>query len=200
VARRLVNFLTLLSLLLCMATTAVWVRSYWRWDAPGVVTEGGARWLPSGGGRFALLAMDIPATEGGWLFSKSDPRYVDPAEHNMEELGAILEPDWEWGFAGFAAAASHRPALSGLRIGRIRFAAGAHDEGCQADLRWLIVPYWSLAACTAALPGLWLARRLRRARAAAGGRCPSCGYDLRATPDRCPECGATTSTPPIPAP
>lgn len=47
-------------------------------------------------------------------------------------------------------------------------------------------PYWAPALL--ALPGFLLVwRRLRRF---GPGKCHSCGYDLRATPDRCPECGA----------
>jgi hypothetical protein len=55
------------------------------------------------------------------------------------------------------------------------------------------VPYWALipAFLIAGLPAVraFIAGR-RRARRLAAGCCPSCGYDVRATPERCPECGA----------
>ena len=59
------------------------------------------------------------------------------------------------------------------------------------------VPYWALTAAflAAGLPSVraWFARR-RRLRRRAAGCCPSCGYDLRSTPDRCPECGMAPAT------
>jgi hypothetical protein len=61
-------------------------------------------------------------------------------------------------------------------------------------------PAWAagLAAAAAGLPPLqWAASRVRRSvgrRRAASGRCPFCGYDLRATPGRCPECGRVPAT------
>jgi len=52
------------------------------------------------------------------------------------------------------------------------------------------VPCWLLLLVFSA--PLWWRwhRRRRRGRLATAGRCRTCGYDLRATPDRCPECGA----------
>jgi hypothetical protein len=54
------------------------------------------------------------------------------------------------------------------------------------------LPCWFLFLVTAFLPARWLviytARHLPRRRKGQG-LCPRCGYDLRATPERCPECG-----------
>ena len=57
--------------------------------------------------------------------------------------------------------------------------------------RWnLVLPLWFLATGAAAVPTGRLLLRLAARRKVRSGLCLSCGYDLRATPDRCPECGA----------
>jgi hypothetical protein len=49
------------------------------------------------------------------------------------------------------------------------------------------VRYWLVIVLTMCLPTVWLVRRWRVG--VLPGRCRSCGYDLRESPDRCPECG-----------
>jgi hypothetical protein len=56
------------------------------------------------------------------------------------------------------------------------------------------VPHWAAAVTLAALPTCRLAPLIRRCRGRCRtGHCPTCGYDLRASPERCPECGTATA-------
>lgn len=45
--------------------------------------------------------------------------------------------------------------------------------------------------------GLLLRARAKRLPQFAAGHCPSCGYDMRQTPDRCPECGYVVCDQPV---
>jgi hypothetical protein len=56
------------------------------------------------------------------------------------------------------------------------------------------VPVWLVAVVAGVISGFGALRWHRSRRLTDPGRCPTCGYDLRATPDRCPECGAIPGT------
>jgi hypothetical protein len=55
--------------------------------------------------------------------------------------------------------------------------------------RTVVLPLWLFAGASSILPVAWTARAFRRRQRQRAGRCPTCNYDLRATPARCPECG-----------
>jgi hypothetical protein len=107
-------------------------------------------------------------TKRGWKWGPFPPRPV--------HMGQPQPPRW-WNRLGFWiepwSSAWEDPDVS------------RHDRMIQIGL-----PLWFAMMASGILPawrfgGWWKRRRRRRI-----GRCPACGYDLCATPERCPECGA----------
>ena len=132
--RRLLNPLTILSLLLCIAVCVLWVRSYWRHDAWNWGTRTGRAGVDSLRGYLSAGAVEV--TPGGLANIPHGHRvYSEPAD---EGAATMLKPNWSFGVIR-----ATRVSTGGLRA-------------------WRRPP---------------------------PGSCRTCGYDLRATPDRCPECG-----------
>jgi hypothetical protein len=192
-ARRLLDAITVVSLLLAAALAALWVRSHghydgFNWDARrgperveyGLASYVGgvhvARTVETGG---SLFASPVGYQTMPVLYDPADPQ--SPPSH-WSAFYPIMERWFDrWGFAAGEGTIS----TLGLRSD----GGGAFPQG---RVTVLVVPHWFLAALLC-LPGAArLTARARHARRRRHGRCPQCGYDLRATPDRCPECGTTT--------
>ena len=171
--RWLFNLAVATSLLLGLATAALWVRSYWRYDE--VTWERHAR----RGGTGAYFTIGL-VSESGQLDLYCQ-RYEEP----------IRSPK-DWPADGSASRRGGWRTLPAVRgrdrfLGRSGFYAGAILRP-NLTSRKLLVPHWFATAMMALLPVLVIVR-WRYGRKAVG-TCRVCGYDLRATPDRCPECGA----------
>jgi hypothetical protein len=164
-----------LSLLLCIATCFLWPRSY-RWSDQFIWTHPrGQRSILSNDGHLFLSLFRAdwsrqPQNTLGLRYQRdtSFPTsaaifgrlYVYPDPRNLTVT---------WNGAGFG----YQKFLRYDGVRNISFAA----------------PFWSIALATVLLPVAWITRRLRSRRRHGPGLCPSCGYDLRASPAKCPECG-----------
>ena len=184
----LVRLLTGVSVLLCVGTLALWARSYRAQDefmyswaiharhlydvtltyCPGRIIVGAGVWRFSDAERPDYVARNGKFESRLWrethvFAGPADPRYT-----------------WckEWAAARwFDVSVDRRPLNASIVPGSVHWSLWA--------------PHGVVAGAFACLPVARLYRwgRFRRRRRLAGRICASCGYDLRATPERCPECG-----------
>jgi hypothetical protein len=142
------NGLTALSLLLCVGSACLWLRSYWIVDS--------VAW------NRATAAVKLATSDCTLEFWYWPGRLDGWADGWSYESWRNDRTDYVWGIYEFRA------------DGQLKMA----------------IPLWLLCLVTAVLAATRLISQRYRASGWGVGMCPSCGYDLRATPERCPECGA----------
>jgi hypothetical protein len=167
---------TLLSFVLFIAAAFMWARSYFvsegiSWGKNGYADNGTlirrVVYVDSGHGRIHLTRAHFSS-----LFLDG----VSPKEegiHYLRPSPIVPAQSPDWSFAGFT------------------YSSFGGDVDLQ--LGAFSVPYWFLLLTFGLFPALWLIRYILRKRPPST-TCPTCGYDMRATPHRCPECGAVPSS------
>lgn len=178
--RRIFIVCSVLSLLMCAAVAVLWARSYAYSDRLTSHRADGYRSIRAVQGQ-VVVAIDLgfppaPGQSPSWDYKREQLGLVDlfdPVYFLCYNAGETIVT---WSHAGFQW--YKRDRNNGVTMTR-----GA-------------TPMWSLFAATAALPlafSVSLTSPFRSRRRRRAGLCATCGYDLRATPDRCPECGSATA-------
>jgi hypothetical protein len=196
--RRVIDLLTLLSLLLLVAVCVLWVRSYSAHDAVGWFYRHAdavryERYREEK--RLVVRFRGVESVRGAagaggfdWEQAKRSPAVFalewtplpDEDRLGYHRVVGAARP----GGGPFAAAGTQEHGALGFR--RVE----AVKWPPPGRLAAVVVPDWFLALATALLPAARAGAAARRFRRRRHSRCEACGYDLRATPGRCPECGA----------
>jgi hypothetical protein len=157
-----------LSVLLLAACAALWLRGVWRIDELAFTIGRNRYELAASDGRLRLMRLHD---------------FTDPAPPAFTTVARTPEAEIDWGFGA-------RPTFEvERRYGFTLERATVHIANATVPVVSGSIRLSRLCAAFAC-PSLLLAgaARFRRYRKAVQ-RCPTCGYDLRATPEGCPECG-----------
>ena len=196
--RLLLNLAAAVSLVLCLAMAALWVRSYFSRDTLSIVHDRKFVFSSTPGG----VQLEVwTAFQVASISSTSTPQaltaYVD--KHGLFEVTKVVHGqkkpyramrDIKWGTNAAAPILWNKTTVGFGRLDFVvtRAVIPATYEAATAYripvgpvvTMFLVLPFARLVPI-----GL---RWWRRGRVS--GLCVNCGYDLCATPDRCPECGA----------
>ena len=194
--QKLFTIVSLLSLLLCFAAMALWVRGKWRTDVLILHTPFHETLLISIEGRLQLVRLTWDFTPAQWMLEQGWPAPAPAPGWHFDRDGASADDAYEWtGCAGGSAPDNGMwewHAFGGYADGH---PPQYNSESPPFASGWSVhVPDWFLVLAFAIAPLARIAVAARYRERLREGRCPGCGYDLRASPDQCPECGAVRST------
>jgi hypothetical protein len=176
--RPLFTIISAVSLLMCVALTALLVRSWFFYDnfKRNSYSESNHTFTISGVtiwcGRIAYVEVKV-ADPKGYVLSAEDRASITrecigwtrenlKTPPRLDLRNSLFESFWK------------------------RDGYGLYDHRSYV----VFFPFWPAIVLFSLAPAITFVRRRRTVARRSSNHCFRCGYDLRATPDRCPECGA----------
>jgi hypothetical protein len=162
-----------LSLVLLVASAMLWLRNHFVEDTVVWDSAGSAHVMATFQGTVGYYVR--------WGATVSNPRRLSWLRTPQKPMPEILRSP------------SVRIIFFGL--GGLIFDSKPADGRIRGGKTFSVIVFdFGLIAIFSILPLLWLRAYRKNRKRPGDGLCPSCGYDLRATPDRCPECGTPALT------